>query len=69
MRNLGMLLGEAGAAVLLASAVRSLSPAASHEGILRAVSEIGVGAASITALALALSLRLAKRNRGIPRKQ
>jgi predicted MFS family arabinose efflux permease len=62
MRNLGMLLGEAGAAVVLASAVRSLSPEASHEGVLRAVSVIGVGAAAVSTIALALSLRLAKRS-------
>ena len=61
MRNLGMLLGEAGAAFVLASAVRSMSPEASREGILSAVSVIGIVAASIAALALALSLRLLKR--------
>jgi sugar phosphate permease len=69
MRNLGMLLGEAGAAVVLASAVRALSPEASHVGILTAVSEIGVGAASIAALALALSLWFLKQDRGLPLKQ
>jgi MFS family permease len=66
MRNLGMLLGEAGAAVVLASAVRALSPEAAPQGVLRALSKIGVGAASIAALALALSLWLLMRNRRLP---
>jgi EmrB/QacA subfamily drug resistance transporter len=62
MRNLGMLLGEAGAAVVLSSAVRTLSPEASQAGIQAALSEIGVGAACVVVLALALSLWLYKRN-------
>jgi EmrB/QacA subfamily drug resistance transporter len=66
MRNLGMLLGEAGAAVALASAVRALLPEAAPQGVLRALSKIGVGAASIAALALALSLWLLMRNRRLP---
>jgi len=73
MRNLGMLLGEAGAAVMLAAAVRTLPPEASHRGILTAVSGIGLGAASIAALAFALSLwlfitGLAIQRRGYPRR-
>jgi MFS family permease len=65
MRNLGMLLGEAGAAVVLASALRALSTGASQAGILTALSEIGVGAACVVAIALAMSLWLFKQSHGL----
>jgi predicted MFS family arabinose efflux permease len=65
MRNLGMLLGEAGTAVVLASALRALSTGASQAGILTALSEIGVGAACVVAIALAMSLWLFKQSHGL----
>ena len=69
MRNLGMLLGEAGAAVVLASAVRALSPETSPEGTLTALCEIGVGAACIVAIALAMSLWLCRQSHGLRLKR
>ena len=58
MRNLGMLLGEAAAAVALAAADRRLPPASSPAGTFAALSGIGVGAACAAAIAAAMSLRL-----------
>jgi EmrB/QacA subfamily drug resistance transporter len=62
MRNLGMLLGEAGAAAMLASAAKA-PPDAAAPGILKALAGIGIAAAAIAAVALALSLSAPRRGR------
>jgi len=66
MRNLGMLLGEAGAAVILASTIPLGTGENSYQGVLKAVETIGIAAATIASLALILTLRLLKRAPSTP---
>lgn len=60
MRNIGMLLGEAGAATVLASALRTVPTGNPVPGISAALSGIGLGAAVVAILAAALTLGLLK---------
>lgn len=61
MRNLGMLLGEAAAAAVLASAIRGASAEAVPQGIVKALSLIGIGAALIAVFAIILTSTMVKR--------